>query len=239
MAVTRRARVTDESPAEETNTTEETTRSGGVTRAPRKLSAWQAVGKPKEDREERKSAPYINFGKQSGTKILRVVHDGPQAEYKRHFVKSANKMFYCPKGEDEDNFCALCDKGHTSRWVFRFNVVEMNDDPTEVRTWDLGWKDAESLMNLAAEEQQVPVDEVKLNSPELYWKVIYTRGSGNTLIPLDIHTIEKKHNMMALTDNEIEELEETSYGLETVFKNGDKYLREAASALTDSDTKSD
>lgn len=249
MAVTRRTRVTEDASVEETPAVEETPRAGGIKRTPgRKLSAWSAVVTPREKDsstttyEKSESVPYVSFNGTPGTKYLKGVHAGPQDERKQHYVASLRKFFFCYNSDNEQNVpgaCELCDAGHKSKWVFRFNVVEMNDDPTVVKTWDLNWTASGQLISLAAEELGVSPEDVDLSDPDLYWKVVYSkegqRGS-TTFFPVDARSIEKK-NMVPLDEDAIAELAEKEYGRETVFKFGHKFLGDAAEKLTPGDLK--
>lgn len=239
MAISRRTRSTDE--ATEETPAAETPRTGGVKRTSgKKLSAWQAVGRPKEEGsgqtyEKSESVPFVTFNKASGTKYLHICHVEPQDERKQHYVASTGKFFFCYNSDlekDDESQCALCDAGLKASWIFRFNVVEMNDDPTEIKTWDLSWTQATQLMSLA--------DGEPLNDPDTYWKVVYVREGkkGNTTIfPIPASQLEKKHNMVPLTEEELAELEQTSYGRETVFKFGPRLVESAAEALTPGDLK--
>lgn len=221
MAVTRR-RPANEDVAVETEVYEEPARPARTVArsnpAPQRSggSLFSSIG------QERKVAKYLDWQKKSGTKVVWFVHNDTQYEGKKHFVRSLNRRFWCSQRDD----CALCAAGHVATWEMRFNIVDMNTDPSEVIYWDMSYTAAKTLKTLA--------DGVDLDDPGTYWKVVYTRGEGTTFFPISARDLDR-HNMMPLTEEEIEVLKETTIGGESVFRNTPESVQEAADNLRDSD----
>lgn len=202
-----RKAVVDSAPEEEYDESVEDAapaRSAGPAKGMR--SGW---GAPREARRETVKAPYLDFKKGDSSKVVAILNDQPVVNWKRHYVKSANQMFYCHW--DDDRGCPLCDAGHRSSWVYRINCVELNDNAEEVRVWDFGWKISQSLEAMSAKK---PVNDVKR-----YFDLTHVKGSGVTVIPLGVEALREEYDMEPLDPEERKALEAKSYDDSSVFIN--------------------
>lgn len=195
---------------------EETSSAPSRSAAPSRVSSgW---GAPREERRERVSAPYINFNKQAGTKILKVLDDSPIAHWFQHFFGPGQMPSTCLRDE-----CPFCEKGYKATETFRLNVVDMEGDTEEVMVWDITWNVKEQLLGFIAKKP--------LNDPGRYFQVSYTPGKGQNVSPMSRDMMEEEYDLYALTDQQLAALEDKRYNSDTVFVASRKMAEERAARM--------
>jgi hypothetical protein len=232
MAKITRTAVVDENTEDsyEENTQESYDETPARPSVTRKVSkGWGSAGETEERRETVK-APYIDFGKQSGDKIVKILDDEPVARWRRHFIPGRPPI-YCHGGN-----CPLCAKNYKAAEVYRINVVEMSDpnsateDGWTVKVWDFTFPVARALQGY--------MEKMDLNDPRRYFQLMYVRGNGVTVVPLNRSMVEEEFGIIPMTDSEIEEAQTRCYGEETVFINTPSKVAEIAEGLSyNKDTK--
>lgn len=186
-------------------------------------SGWGQADQPEEERRETIKAPYIDFGKQSGDKIVKILNEQPIARWSRHFVPGKPPI-YCHGGN-----CGLCAKGYKATQCFRINVVEMSDpasatpDGFVVKVWDFTWPVAKALIGYS--------EKMDLNDPRRYFQLVYSRGNGITVVPLNLMALEEEHGLQPMAEGEFDDAFSRCYDDNTVFINTPKQVEAIAESL--------
>lgn len=186
-------------------------------------SGWGSAGEEPAERRETVKAPYIDFGKQSGDKIVKILDDAPVARWRRHFIPGRPPI-YCHGGN-----CPLCAKNYKAAEVYRINVIEVSDpasatpDGWTVKVWDFTYPVARALQGY--------MEKMDLNDPRRYFQLMYVRGTGVTVVPLNRTMLEEEYGIIPIVDEELEEAQARGYGEETVFINTPNKVAEIAEAL--------
>lgn len=188
-------------------------------------SGWGA--KP-EERADTVKAPVLKL-KDAGTRILKLLDAEPAVKYKRHYLNSKGRYFTCTQ-----NQCPLCAEKVRASWTFIMNVVDVADDPTEVKTWTFGTEVSSQLQDIAENK------EVALDGVGSYFEVRHIKVAGRTAPGTSVHflkarDLQEDHGLEPLNDDEILELNEDRYGAEVVWINDNDYLEGIAAEVQDSD----
>lgn len=193
---------------------------GGVTRSP-VGSGW---GEKPQERRETVKAPILKL-KDAGTRVVKLLDPVPPVKYKRHYVNSKGKYYTCIK--TADTACPLCTAGVRPSWTFVMNVVDMADDPTEVKTWTFGTEVSSQLQDFAENK------ELDLNAENVYFEVRHVKVAGRSAPSTKVDFLRARdlmedHSLEPLNEDEILELEEDRFGAEVVYINTLDYLEDVA-----------
>jgi|SRR6267142_629827 len=188
-------------------------------------SGW---GAKQEERTETVKAPVLKL-KDNGTRVLKLLDGEPAVKYKRHYLNSKGRYFTCTQ-----NDCPLCAEKVRSSWTFIMNVVDMAEDPSEVKTWTFGTEVSSQLQNIAEDK------EVALDGEGSYFEVKHVKVAGRTAPGTNVsfirsRYIQEEHSLEPLTEDEINELSADRYGAEVVWINDNEYLQDIAADVQDSD----
>lgn len=202
-----------------------------TTRPARSSAVSSGWGAKQEDREETVKAPVLKL-KDAGTRVLKLLDESPAIKYKRHYVNSKNRYYTCIKTSDTS--CPLCVAGVRASWTFVMNVIDMADDPTEVKTWTFGTEVSSQLQNIIEDK------EVNLDDEGSYFEVKHVKVAGRTAPGTNVAFIrsrylEEEHSIIPLNEDEILELKEDRYGAETVYINTEDYLQDVADDVVPGD----
>jgi hypothetical protein len=186
-------------------------------------SGW---GAPAEERRETVKSPNLVL-KDAGKRILKLLDEMPPVKYKRHYINSKKRYYTCPQTE-----CPICKAGVRASWTFVMNVVDMTDDPSEVKTWTFGNEVAAQLQSLA--------EDKALDDPLQYFQVyhekIANRDAPATRVQrLKARDLQEDHSIEPLTEDEILALEDERFGEEIVFINTRDYLEGIAEDVVPGD----
>jgi hypothetical protein len=194
-------------------------------------SGW---GAPK--RRETVKAPYLDV--KTGKLLIKILDSEPSVNFWQHYINSKSQYLSCNSVRADDNpreildADPLCEAGHKATQNFKLNVVDMTKRG-EVKTWTFGWTVATILQGLS--------ESVPLDSPSRYFEVWRKKPEGGgtyqyTILPHKARDLEEDFNgTKPLSVEELDILNETHYGSETVWINSNKQLEEAAEGLTDKD----
>jgi hypothetical protein len=200
---------------------------GGVTRSA-VSSGW---GAKQEEREETVKAPVLKL-KDAGTRVLKILDDSPAVKYKHHYVNSKNRYYTCIK--TPDTVCPLCTAGVRASWAFIMNVVDLIDDPTEVKKWTFGTEVSSQLQNIIEDK------EINLDDEGSYFEVKHIKVAGRTAPGTNVAFLRSRylieeHSLEPLNEDEILELKEDRYGAEVVYINTADYLEDVAADVVPGD----
>ena len=187
-------------------------------------SGW---GAKQEERTETVKAPVLKL-KDNGTRVLKVLDAAPPVKYKRHYVNSKNRYYTCTQ-----NQCPLCAAGVRASWTFIMNVVDLIDDPTEVKTWTFGTEVSSQLQDIAE-------NKAELDATNTYFEVRHVKVPGRSAPSTSVSYLRARdlmddHSLEPLNEDEILELNEDRYGSEVVYINTADYLEDVASEVLPSD----
>lgn len=187
-------------------------------------SGW---GAKQEERTETIKAPVLKL-KDNGTRVLKILDAAPPVKYKRHYVNSKNRYYTCTQ-----NGCPLCAVGVRASWTFVMNVVDMADDPTEVKTWTFGTEVSSQLQSIA--EEKAALDDVGSYFEVKHVKVAGRSAPGTNVGFIRGRYLVEEHSLEPLNEDEILELNEDRYGAEVVYINTADYLEDIANDVVPGD----
>lgn len=229
-------------PVESTEEVHEESASAPATRVSRSTrgAGW---GAPAKERAKTVQAPYLDL-KSGGTHIVKILNDAPTVRYLQHFVGKGKPPAVCYRSdldEVEDYFkecgetCPLCEEGNQPSYGYLINVVDLSEDEA-VRKWTFGKTVKDQLVSFIEDAVTSPLnretDEQGRYRP-LYWKIKQTAGSDGRrqvqITPLKQADVEDDYDTVILSEDRVKELEEKSYGAETLFINYPAKMKEFAS----------
>lgn len=187
-------------------------------------SGWGA--KP-EERQETVKAPVLKL-KDNGTRVIKILDAAPPVKYKRHYVNSKNRYYTCVQSG-----CPLCAAGVRASWTFVMNVVDMADDPTEVKTWTFGTEVSSQLQSIA--EEKAALDDIGSYFEVKHVKVAGRSAPGTNVGFLRSRYLVEEHSLEPLNEDEILELNEERFGAEVVYINTLDYLEDVAADVVPGD----
>lgn len=190
-------------------------------------SGW---GAKQEERTETVKAPVLKL-KDAGTRVLKLLDGSPAVKYKRHYVNSKNRYYTCIK--TPDTACPLCTAGVRASWTFVMNVVDLIDDPTEVKTWTFGTEVSSQLQTIA--EEKAALDDIGSYFEVRHVKVAGRTAPGTTVSFLRSRYLIEEHSLEPLNEEEIAELNEDRFGAEIVYINTEDYLEDIAGDVVPGD----
>lgn len=199
-------------------------------------------GAPTKERAKTVQAPYLDL-KGGGTHIVKILNDAPTVRYLQHFVGKGKPPAVCYRSdldEVEDYYkecgetCPLCEEGNQPSYGYLINVVDLSEDE-EVRKWTFGKTVKDQLVSFTEDPVTAPLnretDEQGRYRP-LYWKIKQTAGSDGRrqvqITPLKQVDVEEDYDTVILSEDRVLELEEKSYGAETLFINYPAKMKEFA-----------
>jgi len=187
-------------------------------------SGW---GAKQEERAETVKAPVLKL-KDAGTRVIKILDAAPPVKYKRHYVNSKNRYYTCTQSG-----CPLCAAGVRASWTFVMNVVDLVDDPTEVKTWTFGTEVSSQLQTIA--EEKAALDDIGSYFEVRHVKVAGRSAPGTNVGFLRSRYLIEEHSLEPLNEEEIAELNEDRYGAEVVYINTLDYLEDVAAEVLPSD----
>lgn len=193
-------------------------------------SGWGTRQRSSEERTERVQAPYLKL-KDNGKRIVKILSAEPNVRFQRHYIKSRHAYVTCALAPAD---CPLSQAGHKFSWAYLLNVIDMDDDPTEVKTWTFGPEVAGQLQDIA-EDKELPINDIGA-----YFEVYHYKQPGKTAPSTKVQFIrgkyiEDEYGLLPLNESEIEELEGKQYGKETLFISTESFLENAAEELLPTD----
>jgi hypothetical protein len=202
-------------------------------------SGW---GAKQEERTETVKAPILKL-KDNGTRILKLLDAAPPVKYKRHYINSKKRYYTCLR--EECPLCALTPpagrKKLRASWTFVMNVVDMADDPTEVKTWTFGTEVSSQLQQLAEDKSETP-EKAKtfLSDSGSYFEVKHIKVAGREAPGTNVAFLRSRylieeHSLEPLNEEELYDLEEEKFGPEVVYVNTLDYLEDVASEVQTTD----
>lgn len=194
----------------------------GVNR-PAVSSGW---GSPAEERVETVRAVNLVL-KDKGKRIIKILDEVPPVKYKRHYLNSKKRYYTCLQ-----TACPLCQAKVRASWTFMVNVIDMTDDPSEIKAWTFG--------NEVATQLQSHAEDRDLTDPKWYFHVYHEKianrdAPATRVLPLKARDVEEDYGIQTLTESDLENLDEEKYGNEIVFINTLDYLEVIASEVLPSD----
>jgi hypothetical protein len=205
-------------------------------------------GSPSKERAKTVQAPFLDL--RTGTHIVKILNDAPTVRYLQHFVGKGKPPAVCYRSdldEVEDYFkelkdagsgkgCPLCDVGNDPSYGYLINVVDLSEDDDEVRKWTFGKTVKDQLVSFIEDPVTSPLnretDDQGRYRP-LYWKIKQTAGTDGRrqiqITPLKQADVEDDYDKVILPESQVKELEEKSYGAETLFINYPAKMKEFAS----------
>lgn len=207
----------DASPSESASPARTVTRKGPVS------SGW---GAPAEDRPEVVKAPILKL-KDNGKRIVKLLDEMPPVKYKRHYLNSTKRYYTCTQNE-----CPLCIEGVRSSWTFAMNIVDMADDPGEVKTWTFGTEVATQLQTFA---EDLPLDGLNRYFHVYHEKLPNRDAPATRVLPLKARDLQEDFGIEPLNESEIEALLDERFGGEVVYLNTNSHLEEIAAGVLKSD----
>lgn len=241
MAVRRKPVESNEEVHDETSAS---ATSGRVSRSTRG-AGW---GAPAKERPKTVQAPFLDL--RQGTHIVKILNESPTVRYLQHFVGKGKPPAICYRSdldEVEDYFtelkeagspegCPLCDVGNNPSYGYLINVVDLSEDPDKVLKWTFGKTVKDQLVSFTEDKVTSPLnretDDEGRYRP-LYWKIKQTAGSDGRrqvqINPLKQVDVEEDYDTVILSEYQVKELEEKSYGAETLFINYPGKMKEFAS----------
>ena len=113
------------------------------------------------------------------------------------------------------------------------NVVDMADDPTEVKTWTFGTEVSSQLQSIA--EEKAALDDIGSYFEVKHVKVAGRSAPGTNVGFLRSRYLVEEHSLEPLNEDEILELNEDRYGAEIVYINTEDYLEDVAADVVPGD----
>lgn len=199
-------------------------------------SGW---GAKQEERQETVKAPILKL-KDAGTRILKLLDAAPPVKYQRHYINSKKRYYTCLRSG-----CPLCAltppagrKKLRASWTFVMNVVDMADDPEEVKTWTFGTEVSSQLQDIAEDK------DIALDAEGSYFEVKHTKVAGRDAPSTKVSFLRaryliEEHSLEPLNEEEIAELNEGRFGAEVVYINTLDYLEDVASEVQTTDFQVD
>lgn len=195
-------------------------------------SGW---GARQEERIETVKAPVLKL-KDAGTRVLKILDSAPPVKYKRHYLNSKKRYYTCLQ-----NGCPLCEitppvgrNKLRASWTFIMNVIDMADDPTEVKTWTFGTEVSSQLQDIA-EDKDIALDDEGSYFEVKHIKVAGREAPGTNVSFIRSRYLIEEHSIQPLNENELAELGEELYGPEVVYVNDVDYLEDVASEVQTTD----
>lgn len=202
-------------------------------------SGW---GAKQEERAETVKAPVLKL-KDNGTRVIKLLDSAPPIKYKRHYINSKKRYYTCLLGE-----CPLCAltppdgrKKLRASWTFVMNVIDMADDPEEVKTWTFGTEVSSQLQQLAEDKSDSPeAAKTFLSDEGSYFEVKHIKVAGRDAPGTNVAFIRSRylieeHSIEPLNEEELAELAEEKFGAEVVYINTLDYLEDVASEIQTTD----
>jgi hypothetical protein len=190
-------------------------------------SGW---GAKQEERQETVKSPVLKL-KDNGTRVIKALNALPPVKYKRHYVKSKNRYYTCIKTADTQ--CPLCLAGVRASWTFMINVVDLADDPNEVKTWTFGTEVSSQLQDIA--ENKAALDAIGTYFEVRHVKVAGRSAPSTSVSFLRARDLTDDHSLEPLNEEEIAELNEGRFGAEVVYINTADYLEDVANDVVPGD----
>ena len=128
----------------------------------------------------------------------------------------------------------MCIAGVRASWTFVLNVVDVIDDPTEVKTWTFGTEVSSQLQNII-EDKEVNLDDIGSYFEVKHVKVAGRSAPGTTVSFLRSRYLIEEHSLEPLNDEEIAELNEDRFGAQIVYINTSDYLEDIAGDVVPGD----
>lgn len=199
-------------------------------------SGW---GAREEERQETVKAPILKL-KDNGTRILKLMDAAPPVKYKRHYINSKKRYYTCLL-----NDCPLCAltpptgrKKLRASWTFVMNVVDMADNPEEVKTWTFGTEVSSQLQDIA-EDKEIALDDEGSYFEVKHIKVAGREAPGTNVSFIRARYLADEHSLEPLNEEELAELNEELFGAEVVYVNTVDYLEDVASEIQATDFQVD
>lgn len=202
-------------------------------------SGW---GAKQEERAETVKAPVLKL-KDNGTRVIKLLDSAPPIKYKRHYINSKKRYYTCLLGE-----CPLCAltppdgrKKLRASWTFVMNVIDMADDPEEVKTWTFGTEVSSQLQQLAEDKSESSeAAKTFLSDEGSYFEVKHIKVAGRDAPGTNVAFIRSRylieeHSIEPLNEEELAELAEEKFGAEVVYINTLDYLEDVASEIQTTD----
>jgi hypothetical protein len=186
-------------------------------------SGW---GAPAEERRETVKAPNLIL-KDKGKRIVKILDDEPPVKYKRHYLNSTKRYYTCLQ-----QGCPLCQAGVRASWTFMINVVDMTDDPSEVKAWTFGNEVATQLQSHAEDRD---ITDSKWYFHVYHEKIANRDAPATRVLPLKARDVEEDYSIQALTEDELATLEDECYGEEIVYLSTLDYLEDVAAGVVPTD----
>jgi hypothetical protein len=114
------------------------------------------------------------------------------------------------------------------------NVVDLIDDPTEVKTWTFGTEVSSQLQNII-EDKEVNLDDEGSYFEVKHVKVAGRSAPGTNVAFLRSRYLIEEHSLEPLNEEEIAELNEDRFGGEVVYINTLDYLEDVAADVVPGD----
>lgn len=240
MAKISRSRVSD--AVDEVEDTVEDAAPERPTRSARSSAVSSGWGAKQEEREETVKAPILKL-KDNGTRILKLLDAAPPIKYKRHYLNSKKRYYTCLR--DECPLCALTPpsgrKKLRASWTFVMNVIDMADDPEEVKTWTFGTEVSSQLQQIAEDKSDSPeAAKTFLSDEGSYFEVKHIKVAGREAPGTNVAFLRSRylieeHSIEPLNEEELAELEQETFGPEVVYVNTLDYLEDVASEVQTTD----
>lgn len=240
-------------PAAPQARTTTTTRAGfakgsveGTGRASR--STGHGFGKFKSVVKSTSGGEFNDFEVEEGKRyVIAFMEDGPFDVIAVHWVPTFgddghpyNTPRNCPKSQDDEAECPLCDIEADRKPVAYFNIVDL-DDPTRVALWKATKDPASQVEKLWQELQELASGPLELNSEGVYAVVSKARKGGKKNAPF-VYTVTRvkerdlaeDHGKKPIPNEAFEALEAKLYTAEKVIKYSDlAELRDLAANAQD------
>lgn len=232
MAV-RRKPVENDTPA-----AEETEASAPRVNRSTRGAGW---GSPSKERAKTVQAPFLDL--RTGTHIVKILNAEPTVRYLQHFVAQGKPPVVCYRSDIDEveeyykecgDICPMCEEGHQPSYGYLINVVDMSEDPDKVLKWTFGKTVKDQLVSFLEEKVTSPLnretDDEGRYRP-LYWKIKQTSTDGRRQVqitPLKQADVEEDYDTVILSEERVKELEDKSYGSETLFINYPAKMKEFA-----------
>lgn len=199
-------------------------------------------GAPSKERAKTVQAPFLDL--RTGTHIVKILNDAPTVRFLQHFVGKGKPPAICYRSdldEVEDFYkecgdtCPLCEVGNNPSYGYLINVVDLSEDADKVLKWTFGKTVKDQLVSFTEDPVTAPLnretDDQGRYRP-LYWKIKQTAGSDGRrqvqINPLKQNDVEEDYDTVILPESRVLELEEKSYGAETLFINYPAKMKEFA-----------
>lgn len=174
-----------------------------------------------------------------GKRIIKVLDSQP-IRFQRHYIQSRGKYVTCALPKEE---CPLSLAGHKFSWAYMLNVVDIEDNPEEVKTWTFGPEVAGQFQDIIEDAKIKGLDTTPLDHPDVYFEVYHYKVEGRTAPSTKVNFtraryLDEEYGLLALNENDLADLSEKRYDKRAVFISTPSFLERAADELTPNDLKS-